>query len=147
MHPGNPTDDPHFISRSAAPATGTAARRSPPTYHKVEQADEKGSQTTRLDKLPRALVSALPGFGLRVLVGFLEALAFGSPVRLLSAVLLLCLAKKLRTWLMRNRRPIILEPYLQRVETGVMQDRRVTRRDLRRAVPPEHFAYWRQLSG
>ena len=58
----------------------------------------------------------------------------------------LCLAKKLPAWLVRNSRPVMLEPYL-RLETGVVQDRRVTRREFRRAVPPEHFAHRRQMSG
>ena len=48
---------------------------------------------------------------------------------------------------MRNSRLVMLEPYLQRLETGVVQDRRVTSRHLRRTVPPEHFAVRRQLSG
>ena len=71
----------------------------------------------------------------------------GTPSRLLSAVLHLCLAKKLPAWVVRNNRPVMQEPYLRRLETGVVQDRRVTRREPRRAVPPEHFAYRRQLSG
>ena len=48
---------------------------------------------------------------------------------------------------MRNSRLVMLEPYLRQLETGVMQDRCVTHRELRRAVPPEHFAYRQQLSG
>ena len=48
---------------------------------------------------------------------------------------------------MRNNWPVMLEPYLLQLEKSVVQDRRVTCRELRRAVPPEHFAYRRQLSG
>ena len=92
-------------------------------------------------------MSALPGFGLRVVVGIVEALALGTPSPLLSAVLHLCLAKNLLAWLERKSRPVMLKPYLWRLEAGVVQDRWVTHRELRRAVPPEHFAYRRQLSG
>ena len=108
---------------------------------------KKGFPATSLDELPRPLISALPGFSLRFLVGVVEALASGTPNCLLSVVLHLCLAKKLPAWLVHNSRPVMLEPYLRQLETGVVQDRRVTRRELRRVVPPEHFAYRRQLSG
>ena len=86
-------------------------------------------------------MSAVPSFGLRVLMGILEALALGTPSHLLLAVLHLCLAKKLPGWLVRNSWPVMLEPYLRRMETGVVQDRRVIRQELRCAVPLEHFAY------
>ena len=92
-------------------------------------------------------VRLLQGFGLRVLGGIVEALASGTPSRLLSAVLHLCLARKLPAWLVRDSRPVMLQPYLRRLETGGVPDRRVTRRELRHAVSPEHFAYRRQLSG
>ena len=80
MHPSNPTDDPHFISRMRAallrppepPVTGVL-----PEYHNVELAFRKGSPATSLNELPRPLVSALPGFGLRVLVGVVVALHRG----------------------------------------------------------------------
>ena len=82
MHPGDPIDDPDFISRMRTalprppepPVAGT-----PPTYHDMEHAVKKGSPATSFDDLPRPLVSALPGFGLRVLVGVLEAPASGIP--------------------------------------------------------------------
>ena len=142
---GDPADDPDFIwhMRAAPPRPPEQpVAGAPPTYHSMEQAVKKGSPATSLDELPRPLVSALPGFGLRVLVVVVVvvvvALASGTPSRLLSAVLHLCLA---------NSRPVMLEPYLWRRETGIVQDRRVTRRELWRAIPPEHFAYRRQLSG
>ena len=77
----------------------------------MELAIQKGSSATSFDKLPRPLVSALQGFGLRVLVGILEALASGTPSRLLSAVLHLCPTKKLPVWLVRNSWPVMLEPH------------------------------------
>ena len=95
----------------------------------------------------RPLVSALPGYALQLLVDILHALVSGTPSRLLSAVVHLCLAKKLPAWLVRNSRPVMPEPDLRRLETGVVQERPVTRRELRRAVSPEHFAHQRQLSG
>ena len=150
VRPGDSTDDPDFISRMRAALPRPPeplVTGAPPTYHHMEQAVKKGSPATSLNELPRPLVSALPRFGLRVLVSVVEALASGTPSRLLSAVLHVCLAKKLPPWLVRNSRPVMLEPYLRRLETGVVQDRRVTRREPRRAVPLEHFAYRRQLLG
>ena len=149
VRPDDPADDPDFVSRMRAalprpPEPSVAG--APPTYHHMELAVRKGSPATSLDKMQRPLVSALPGFGLRVLVGILEDLASGTPSRLLSAVLHLCLAGRLPAWLVRKSRLVMLEPYLRRLETSVVQDRRVTRRELRWAVPPEHFAYRRQLS-
>ena len=134
--------------RAAMPQPPEPPVAGPPlTYHLIELAVQKGSPVTSLDQMPRPLVSALQCFGLRVLVGIPEALALGTPGCLLLVVLHLCLAKKLLAWLVRNNRPVMLEPYHRRLETGVAQDRRVTRRELRRVVPPEHFAYRRQLSG
>ena len=78
----DPIDDPDFISRMRAalprppepPVAGAL-----PTHHNMEQAVKKGCPTTSLDKLPQPLVSAQPGFGLRVLVGVREALASRTP--------------------------------------------------------------------
>ena len=150
MRPDDPADDPYFVSRMRAALPQPPEPRvagAPPTYHHMEQAVRKGSPATSLDELPRPPVSALPGFGVQVLVGVLEDLASGTPTRLLSAVLHLCLPKKLAAWLVRNSKPVMRKPYLRRLETGVVQDPRVTRRELRRAVPQEHFAYRRQMSG
>ena len=113
----------------------------------MEPAVKKFFPATSLDELPRPRVSALPGFGLQVLVGVLKYLASATPSRLLWAVFHLCVAKKLPAWRVCNNRPVMLEPYLWRLETGVVHDRRVTRRELRQAVPTEHFAYQRQWSG
>ena len=98
VRPGDPKDDPDFISRMRAalprppelPVAGA-----PLTYHDTEQAVQKGPLATSREELPRPLVSALPGFGLRLLVSVLEALASGTPSRMLSAILHLCLAKRL----------------------------------------------------
>ena len=143
MRPGDPVDDPDFIlcMRAALPRPLDPPAVGGPAYvPRHEQAVKKDSAATSLDELPRPLVFALPGFALRLLVGVLEDLALGTPSRLLSAVPHLCLPKKLRAWLVRKSQPVMPEPYLQRLETGVVQDRRVTRRELRRVVPPEHFA-------
>ena len=101
VRPDDPTEDPDFISHMRA-----ALHRppeplvvgAPPTYHDMEQAVKKGSPATSLDELPRPLVSALPGFCLRVLVGVVEALASRTSSWLLSAVLHFFLAKKLLVW-------------------------------------------------
>ena len=95
IRPDDPADDPDFISRMQGalpqlpkpPVAGP-----PPTYHDMEQAIKKGSPATSLNEVPRPLLSVLSGFGLRVLVGVLEDLAWRTSSRLLSAVLHLCLA-------------------------------------------------------
>ena len=78
-------DDPDFVSRMRAalprplepPVAGA-----PPTYHDMEQA-VKGAPRPRPSTNCRApcrlLLSALPGCGLRILVGVLEYLASGTP--------------------------------------------------------------------
>ena len=143
-------DDPNLISRMRAtlphPPEPPVAW-APQTYNDMELVVKKGFSATSLDELPRPLVSAVPGCGVRLLVGVLEALASGTPGCLLSTVLHVCLAKKLPAWLVCNTRSIMLEPYLRRLETGVLQKRTVTRWELRLAVPPGHFAYRRPLSG
>ena len=127
-------------TRGAMPQPPEPPVAGPPlTYHLIELAVQKGSPVTSRDQMPRPLVSALQCFGLRVLVGIPEALALGTPGYLLLVVLHLCLAKKLLAWLVRNNRPVMLEPYHRRLETGVAQDPRVTRRELRRVVPPEQL--------
>ena len=138
MCPGNRTDALDFLLHMHAlmpwppepPIAGP-----PPTCHEMERAVQKGSPATCLDQLPRPLVSALRGFRSSVLVGVLEALASGISIRLLLAVLHLCLAKKLPAWLVRNSRLVIMEPYLWRLETGVVHYRRVTSWEFRGAVP------------
>ena len=150
VHPGNLIDYPDFISRKhmALPRLPEPSVAGAPwMYHALEHAVKRGSTATFLDDMPRPLVSAVTSFRLRLLVGVLEALATGTASRLLSAVLHLCLAKKLLAWLMPNSRPVMLEAYLRRLETGVVHTHRVTRRELRRAVPVEHFAHRGQLLG
>ena len=106
-------------ARSVARPPEPPVARAPLTYHDMEHAVKEGSPATSLHALLRPLVCALLGFGLHVLVGVMEALASVTPSCMLSAVLHLCLAKKLLAWLVRNSRPVMLEPYLRRLETGV----------------------------
>ena len=97
----------------------------------------RNTPATSLDELPRPLVPALPGYTLHVLVDILDTLSARTPNRTFSAVRQLSLAKK----------PLMPEPYLQRLEMGVVQECRDTRQDLRRAMAAEHFTYHCQLSG
>ena len=145
MAPVRPDDhgyDPDFVSqmRAALPRPPEPpGAGGPPTYEAMELAVLNRSPATSLDKPPWPLGLALPGYAMHVFVAILEALASVTPS--LSAVLHLCLAKKLPAWLVRNSRPIMLEPYLRGLKRGVVQECRVTRCELRRAMPPEHFAY------
>ena len=58
----------------------------------------------------------------------------------------LCLAKKENTWLVRNSRTVMHEPYVRGLETGMVQERLMDDLDCRRVVLPQLFAYGRQLS-
>ena len=148
--PRDPADDPDFVPRMwgvmlQPPELLVAG--TPPLFHDVAQAVGKGSPATSLEELPRPLVSALPRFALQVLAQVLQALSVGVPSRLLTAVLQLCLAKKQPAWLVCNSRPVMLEPYLHRLETSVVQEQRMSRRERRRANAARAVPSSRQLSG
>ena len=59
----------------------------------------------------------------------------------------LCLGNRLPARMVQKRRPFMLEPYLWRVEGGVVQERRATCRVFRCAVPLKHYTNSGQLSG
>ena len=67
--------------------------------------------------------------------------------RLLTAVLHLSLAKKQLAWLVRNSRPVMLEPYLRHWQTNVVHKRQMSRGEHRCTVLPGRFVYRRQLLG
>ena len=117
-----------------------------PWFHDVVQVVGKGSPAMTLEELPWLLVGALPRYALLVLAQVLQALLEGVPSRLLM-VLHLCLAKKEPAWLVRNSRPVMLEPYLRHLKTGMVEERRMSHRKRQWAVPPKLFAYRHQLSG
>ena len=77
-----------------------------------------------------------------VVAEVLQAQCEGVPNNRLTTVVHLSLGKRELAWLIHYRLPVMLEPYLPRVETGMVQERRMSRWECRRTVPPQLFAYW-----
>ena len=65
---------------------------------------------------------------------------------LLSSVLHLCLRKKEPSWLLKNSRPVLLEPFLRRMESTAVFRRLQRLLELRGGMPSCMLAYRRQLS-
>ena len=82
-------------------------------------------------------------------MGSLAALLGGAELRgsLLGAVLHIALVKKQPSWLMRNSRPVLLEPSIRRAEAGVQFRRLMRMAEVRGALPPEMYAYRAQMPG
>ena len=66
----------------------------PPSFHDLVRVVGKSSPLTSLDKLPRPLVGALPGYAPLVVSRVPWVPSDGLSSRLLTLVLYLCLAKK-----------------------------------------------------
>jgi hypothetical protein len=66
--------------------------------------------------------------------------------RVFNSVLHLCLKKKAPTWLLKNSRPVILEPYLRRLESSVVFRRMQRHMELTGGLPSCMLAYRRQLA-
>ena len=87
-----------------------------PTVSELETQLRIGSTATSLDELPRSILQHLPGHGVQAVHHLLHSLAQGHPSEFLNAVLHLPLRKKEPAWLLRNSRPVLLEPFMRRVE-------------------------------
>ena len=99
-----------------------------------------------LDELPRAVLRHLSGSGVEALTHILQQLSDGAPSFLLNTVLHLPLKKREPSWLLSNSRPVLLEPYLRRLEATIVFRRQQRRLELLNAIPSSMFAYRRQLS-
>jgi hypothetical protein len=91
-----------------------------PTIEELTSALQVGSTATSLDELPRPILQQLSGHGLSAAHHLLQCLALGHRSDLLSAVLHLPLRKKDPAWLLRNSRPVLLEPFLRRAEATIV---------------------------
>ena len=118
-----------------------------PNFHELTAlVGRSSSEATSLEQLPHALVSLLDGFSLLLISTLLAAFANGSHCPLLCAVLHLCLKKKKPSWLIPNSRPILLEPYLRRLESSNVFLRQQERSEWFQWTPPSHYAHRKQLS-
>ena len=78
-----------------------------------------GSPATAFDDLPRCVAAKMPGWGAASLLAFCQ-LHRDESANPLNWILHLCLVKKEPSWLVRNNRPILLEPFLRRAECKAM---------------------------
>ena len=153
LSPDAPEDKPDFLThmlrlqreRKNLPLEDPAGKT--PNFHELtDLVQRSSSEATSLEQLPHALVSRLDKFNLYLFTSLLQAFAHGTHDPLLCAVLHLCLIKKQPKWLIPNSRPILLEPYLRRLESSNVFLRQQQRSKWTAWVPPNHFAYRKQPS-
>ena len=119
----------------------------PPTIDELMLLRSKhGSNATSLDDLPCAVVRAMPGIGISSLAAWLQRLRDGEQSQLLSAVIHLCLKKKEPSWLLRNSRPILLEPFVRRLESAAIFQRLMARAERDYWLDPWVFSYRKQVN-
>lgn len=101
----------HGVPAVCPPAIGAS-----PTIAELCSLICMGSIASSLDELPRSILQHLLGFGVLAVEHMLKRLEEQQPSELLSSVLHLPLKKKDPGWLLRNSRPVLLEPFLRRCE-------------------------------
>ena len=106
----------------------------------------RGSAATALDELPRPLVQHLPSHGVATLSSLLSRCTQPAGDSMLLTALHLPLRKKEPAWLLRNSRPVLLQPFLRRLEATAVFQRLLHLLEATGRVPSEVFAYRAQLS-
>jgi hypothetical protein len=142
-------DDPDFCSRMESlldPGRVALPVGGPPEVHELWPRLSQGSAVTALEELPKAVLRHVDSSGLRAIVELLRRLAAAESSTLLNGVLHLCLRKKEPAWLLKNSRPVLLEPFLRRLESSVVFRRLQRSLEVRRSMPSCMLAYRRQLS-
>lgn len=105
-----------------------------------------GSDATSLDELPRTVLQHLCGYGVDAITKLPRLSRSNPSCSLLNSVLHIPLRKKEPAWLVANSRPVLLEPYLRRLEATAIFRRQQLRLELQRNIPSSMFAYRRQLN-
>ena len=100
-----------------------------------------GSEATSCEEMPRILVLKLTGATWHTLVQLLSDVDTGAHSQWWRMVIQLCLIKKFPTWLLRNSRPIPLEPCICRLSATNVFHRMQIRAQLAGLIPSEIFAY------
>lgn len=118
----------------------------PITSQELRSLLHKGSSATALDELPRPLLRHIPAHGAAVLIHLLDQCPTTSSSHLLHTALHLPLRKKEPAWLLRNSRPVLLQPYLRRLEATAVFRRLLHHLEAGGHIPSEMFAYRSQLS-
>ena len=104
------------------------------------------SEATAFDELPHMLLYRLSGFSVQTLTRWLSILRQGVCSYFLQSALHICLLKKEPYWLIRNSRPIILEPALRRMESAIIFRRLTSRGEAAGWIPPSFFSYRKEFS-
>ena len=105
-----------------------------------------GSNTPAFDELPLSLLHGVTWGTWEILAGWLQGIFRGEPSYFLNGALHLCLRKKEPTWLLKNSRPIIVEPTLRRLAAGVMFRRVMCRAELQGWIDPWCYSYRKEFS-
>ena len=96
--------------------------------------------------MTRSLLQHAPGFSLAAIQALLSPSALGGPRLLLDTALHLPLEKKEPSWLLRNSRPVLLEPFLRRAAASCFLRRLQRLLEHNHRLPSSMLAYRRQLS-
>lgn len=145
---GRSPDVPDFRSQMAAllqPLELRVSATAPISITEIERLIRRGSAATSLDELPRSLLEHLPGHGINALQHVINSIAAGAQSELLNAVLHLPLRKKEPAWLLRNSRPVLLEPFVRRLEATAIFKRLQHQLEQDGSIPSCMFAYRRQI--
>jgi hypothetical protein len=109
-----PADTPDYITLMSTALRSPARQIDAPISHQeLRQLLRSGSDASALDELPRGLLQLLDSHGLAALIYLIGANPPAGTSDLLHSVLHLPLRKKEPVWLLRNSRPVLLEPYLR----------------------------------
>ena len=136
-----------FPSQLALEVLGSASCSAPISREEWDRQCRKGgSEANSRDEFPNAVVRLLSGFATEVVLQWSRQLRTGVQSFFLHAALHLCLLKKEPYWLIRNSRPIILEPDIKRKESSVMFQRFMSRGEATGFIPPWTFSYRKEVT-
>ena len=138
-------DTPDFLTRIHPSPQEPPSAVSPLAFHEVAAMVQRGSDATSLDELPRCVLRFCQGSGIAALCHFLNSIRAGHPTTVFNSVLHLPLRKKDPSWLLRNSRPVLLEPFVRRLEASIIYRRLMHHLESRGGVPSNMFAYRRQM--
>ena len=136
-----------FPSQLALEVLGSGSCSAPISREEWDRQCRKGgSEATSRDEFPNAVVKLLSGFATEVVLQWSRQLRTGVHSFFLHAALHLCLLKKEPYWLIRNSRPIILEPDIKRKESSAMFQRFMSRGEATGFIPPWTFSYRKEIT-
>lgn len=117
----------------------------PPSVRELRALLRKRSDATALDELPRSVLRHLPGHALAALGSLFTTQSSGTRSSLDTA-LHLPLVKREPSWQLKNSRPVILAPYIRRLEASCWLRRLHDFLEGRHMIPSTMGPYRRQMS-